>query len=385
MSELSNGIRPEVRSRLLATSSAMSLAACLFASTNGAAAESDQPTVWIELGGQFELIATSQDAFEPPFSTRQPSILPIIPGDPQIAPGSVQKPLDSSFGFEGKISVEPESSDWMFSAGVRYGRSSGAKHIHHQTVPKSFYFQNGSYHKYIPVRPTYGKFADAVTHKNESHTILDFQAGKDVGLGIFGRHGQTIVNVGVRFAQFHSDTQMMLSSGPDPIGYKYLGTAIKLPNPRPFTYRGKLQASRNFAGLGPSASWDASALIMETGNDAAFTFDWGVNASLLFGHQKANVQHQTSEYYRPPGSKNPNAENYPVYQTGSKHSRSRSVVVPNVGGMAGISLKFPNAKVSLGYRADFFFGAMDGGIDTRNSETLGFHGPFATISIGLGR
>jgi hypothetical protein len=40
--------------------------------------------------------------------------------------------------------------------------------------------------------------------------------------------------------------------------------------------------------------------------------------------------------------------------------------------------------VSFGYRADFFFGAMDGGIDTRNTSTVSFHGPFATISIGLG-
>jgi hypothetical protein len=36
------------------------------------------------------------------------------------------------------------------------------------------------------------------------------------------------------------------------------------------------------------------------------------------------------------------------------------------------------------YRADFFFGAMDGGIDTAKKENVGFYGPFATISIGLG-
>jgi len=39
--------------------------------------------------------------------------------------------------------------------------------------------------------------------------------------------------------------------------------------------------------------------------------------------------------------------------------------------------------VSLGYRADFFFGAVDGGIDTRVSKTLGLNGPYATISVGL--
>ena len=64
--------------------------------------------------------------------------------------------------------------------------------------------------------------------------------------------------------------------------------------------------------------------------------------------------------------------------------RSRSVVVPNLGGFAGLSMNYPNAKVSFGYRADFFFGAMDTGIDARHSSNVGFHGPFATISIGLG-
>jgi len=40
--------------------------------------------------------------------------------------------------------------------------------------------------------------------------------------------------------------------------------------------------------------------------------------------------------------------------------------------------------VSLGYRADFFFGAMDTGIDTAKRTTTGFFGPFATVSIGIG-
>ena len=36
-----------------------------------------------------------------------------------------------------------------------------------------------------------------------------------------------------------------------------------------------------------------------------------------------------------------------------------------------------------GALADFFFGAMDGGIDTRKTEDEKFYGPFATISLGL--
>jgi hypothetical protein len=66
------------------------------------------------------------------------------------------------------------------------------------------------------------------------------------------------------------------------------------------------------------------------------------------------------------------------------HARSRSVVVPNIGGFAGLSFIYDAAKLTLGYRADFFFGAMDTGIDARKTSDVGFHGPFTTISIGLG-
>jgi hypothetical protein len=60
------------------------------------------------------------------------------------------------------------------------------------------------------------------------------------------------------------------------------------------------------------------------------------------------------------------------------------VAVPNLGGFAGVSWRYQNAKVSFGYRADEFFGAMDGGLDKHKSENVGFFGPYANISIGLG-
>jgi hypothetical protein len=65
-------------------------------------------------------------------------------------------------------------------------------------------------------------------------------------------------------------------------------------------------------------------------------------------------------------------------------TRARNVVAPNLGGFAALSYRFTNAKLSMGYRADFFFNALDRGIDVRQSTTLGYHGPFATVSIGLG-
>jgi hypothetical protein len=37
----------------------------------------------------------------------------------------------------------------------------------------------------------------------------------------------------------------------------------------------------------------------------------------------------------------------------------------------------------LGYRADFFFGAIDGGVDTRKTADRNFYGPYLGIGIGL--
>jgi hypothetical protein len=123
-------------------------------------------------------------------------------------------------------------------------------------------------------------------------------------------------------------------------------------------------------------------------------FDWGANAAVLFGRQKASVHHyQTGRYW----AKNHKTANggtdfcvahyscvYLLLPPAGGHTSNRSVTVPNIGGFAGLSYRYQNAKISLGYRADFFFGAIDGGIDGHHSETLNMSGPFATISFGLG-
>ena len=47
------------------------------------------------------------------------------------------------------------------------------------------------------------------------------------------------------------------------------------------------------------------------------------------------------------------------------------------------SARYRNAKINFGYRADFFFNAMDGGQDTAKSYGRGFYGPYLNLSIGL--
>jgi len=295
-----------------------------------------------------------------------------------VTPLQAQQPPKFSFGGEARISFQPEGSDWIFSASARLGRSSNFRHVHHQgdaTHPKYF---NG-----VPtgVGETVTNFADTQAEHRENHAVLDFLVGKDVGLGMFGRETSSTLSFGVRFAQFASKATFDARARPDlDISYKYaFGGAIKIPKFYFHTYHATGQASRSFRGMGPSISWNGSTPFAGDAQSGEIVFDWGINASLLFGRQKTHARHQeTGRYY----AHNHYTTVYPPSPGG--HTNMRNITVPNVGGMAGVSFRRGDAKVSFGYRADFFFGAVDGGIDTRNSETLGFKGPFASISVGIG-
>jgi|HubBroStandDraft_2_1064218.scaffolds.fasta_scaffold17739_3 hypothetical protein len=376
MSELvQNKHRASIRLQLLTTASALALAGAAFSSAR-ADNIANKPPVWIELGGEFEQIADSQESFDPPFSSLEFATGPLKSGVAQIPRGDVQHPLKASFGAEGKALFEPQGTDWVFSAGIRYGQSSGAKHLHGSSQPQPYHFFS------ISLRRDSPEFSDATAKKSEKHAIIDFQAGKDVGLGLFG---SSVMNVGIRMAQFHTDLSTSLDRDPNNGGYEYFfGHNLPSQNARDFQMVAK--AVRNFHGIGPSLSWEGTTPIAKNAENAQFVFDWGINAAILFGRQRANVSHKTYEVSHPPPSKgNPSNLALPVYSHPTPvPTRSRTVAVPNIGGMAGVSLRFPNAKISLGYRADFFFGAMDGGIGTAHKENIGFYGPFASVSIGLG-
>jgi iron complex outermembrane recepter protein len=368
---------PTIRWKLLSTVSAAALiaSACMAQASGN---DADRPLIWIELGGQAENIAGQGEVFAPAFLAAYPNSSVLWNG---VTPLQAQKPPKFSFGEEGKISFQPKDSDWVFAAAVRVGRSSNFRHVDHQT--------SGTYAKYLNGVPgnlyTAADFADTQVHHRESHAILDFSVGKDVGLGIFGHDGSSILSVGVRFAQFTSKSTFDIRARPDlSVTYKYFSyyyNSFKIPHPKFHTYHATGQALRSFRGVGPSLSWNGSAPFAGNPQDGEVTFDWGANAALLFGKQRARVQHQESAHF-----KSGIGVNYAsVYQHPPRgHINARSVSVPDIGVFAGLSYRYDDARISLGYRADFFFGAVDGGIDTHKSTTLGFNGPYASISVGIG-
>jgi hypothetical protein len=390
MSELvSAHAKQNIRWDLLSGVSAAALLA-ICATDAAHASDTDRPTVWIELGAQVDRIDGGAQRFVPPFE-------PLITAAGFTSPQQTDRNPRYANGIEGKISFAPEGSDWVFSAALRYGRSNRTRSLHEQQSVEDAHFTRHAtaidfYQLVTIIEPYAHRFADTVSRRNESHTLVDFQAGKDVGLGLFG---SSVLNAGVRFAQFESKSAVTVAADPDfAFHYKYFtqpnrninGQIVtlfgKVPQQSWHIYNASAMTRNSFHGIGPMLSWNASLPVAGNADRMEVLFDWGVNGAVLFGRQKTQVHHQSSARYASIynyGQPIVTAQSRPPDQT-----RTRSVVVPNLGGFAGMSLKFPNAKVSLGYRADFFFGAMDGGIDSRKNYDRNFHGPFATISIGLG-
>lgn len=389
MSELiqATAYQKGTRWRLLLGASTLSFMAYLGSSTTGLAEDQDKPQVWIDLGGQLSRLGNGQEAYSPSLMNDRPAMFD--------ASAPHEKPPLFSLDEEGKITFQPNGADWLVSASVRYGRSTSNHNAHQQTYPDRFYlyFTFGGQPTSFARYPNGAKFADTETHVNESHAILDFQVGKDVGLGLFGRSGSSVVSAGVRFAQFSSKSSISLKSNPDwhfnytylPFLVTYIGlTSSKIAIGQAFHSRiANLQATRSFHGIGPSISWSASAPFAGNADSGQLSLDWGINGAILFGRQRATVHHDTRQYYQTSGfGGNPHRN---ITGTPQSHTtaRSRAVTVPNAGGFAGLSFRYTNAKISMGYRADFFFNAIDGGIDARKSYDRNFYGPYATVSIGL--
>jgi len=408
MSELINTQtgRNEFRRQLLTTVSALALIGNVYGAQDAKAdGDTDRPTLWIELGGQLEQQTGQGDPYAPSFVANNLD----SPAFKPVSPLHVEKPPLFSNGAEAGLTFEPAGTDWVFSASIRYGRSTGHKkflqshiltHTAHRTFAHRHYIyitpHSGYYGSLYVIKQTVHQTAPqtaaVLVTQSQSHAIIDFAVGRDVGVGMFG--GASNFNAGVRFAQFASRTFGTINARQDKFltfynAYSQIHFHTQFPTALwrkagegNHIYRAAIQSRRDFHGVGPSVSWNASLPVFGEAQAGILSVDWGANAAVLFGRQRASGSHHTAGYYHlftPPPSLHPTQ-----YTKAGVFNRSKTIVVPNVGGFAGLSFNFTNAKVSAGYRGDFFFGAMDTGNDARKTKTVDFYGPFATISIGIG-
>lgn len=351
--------------------------AALLASLGGAVAAeaNDHPSVWLELGGRLERVDGRQELFLPDFTRLNADTDVFSP----LSAAETQRSPRYSVGGEARLSFQPNMSDWVFSAAIRFGRSNSSRLVHQQkhATPVPLRFDFGTSAAYV--RRYHTSFFDTQTMARESHMILDFQVGKDVGLGLFGA-GNSSLSFGIRVAQFNVASRADLYAVPNI--YYGTGFANALHAHRTF-YEAHGNIRSSFQGIGPTVSWNASAPLAGDEHDASLDIDWGINAAVLFGRQKTyGSQSSAGTYYQKYGLGRYRAT--ALYARLTNISRQNSVIVPNVGGFAAISYRLPSAKISLGYRVDGFFGAMDSGIGSRVKSDRSFYGPFATISVGLG-
>jgi iron complex outermembrane receptor protein len=337
--------------------------------------DNGKPPLWIEIGSQFEYAVGESNPFTPPFVTTTNWT-----GNDLISPVRQQETIPYSFGGDGSLSYQPSDSDWIVSASIRFGRWASNRLIHQQlktpTAEDKIFSHYGT-------AVAYPRYAQTNTDKSEEHVIADFDAGKDVGLGMFGSEGTSTFDLGVRFAQFAAQSTVAIRARPD-VRFEKLtfGTYARFYLPLYHEYYGSAGRVEKFHGVGPSISWKASMPVAGDPQNGELAFDWGANAAVLFGRQRAITHHHTSGSYHYRSGFSPKTA---VLPTGNgAANRNRAVAVPNLGGFIDISMNYRNAKVSFGYRADEFFGAMDGGLDTYKAGNVGFFGPFANLSIGLG-
>ena len=339
-----------LRRLFLTTVSALALFA-VASPAEAAANDADNPLVWVELGGQFDAVNDGHDAFTPPY------LLTPRPSFETGSPESLQHGPHLGWDADIKLTLQPAESDLVLSASVRYGRSLRSRKEHNQPPPIAISAYSGY---------AFGPFAfyEGTARTLDTHMIADFRAGRDVGLGMFGLRGSSVLSLGVRYANFDSTSDTQLSSQPT-----ILPTAAHL-------FHATAHIHRSFAGVGPSISWDASTPFVGNPENGSLWLDWGANAAILFGKQNVGGSHETREQAR--------VTSGAIYSHHPLIARSHGRNVPNVGGFAAFSYRLQDVKLSVGYRADLFFGAIDGGVDVAKSYDRGFYGPFASISIGIG-
>ena len=141
---------------------------------------------------------------------------------------------------------------------------------------------NGALPKYA------GAFSDTLQHSSEKHIIADFQAGKDIGLGLFGCNGTSTLNAGVRFASFSANSSTHISARP--FAFYYYNVQFN-------QYFLSGHQARSFKGVGPSLTWNASAALAGNPDRGELTLDWGISGAVLFGRQKAKTDHKTSAFH----------------------------------------------------------------------------------------
>jgi len=303
------------------------------------------------------------------------------------------------------LAYQPTGSAWSIRTAYRYGRANtGAARTHASNFqdikacrfPVGYEFICENYAPWLG-NVRVANFQDAQASTRERHDIVDFDIGREVGIGAV----QSRLSGGLRYAQFKSSTQWAGGAAGEwnvPAGWGfynwyYLDTSKYASFEK---FRGDLSVNREFKGAGPMLDWDGSADLLGNEQSGRVQIDWSVAAGVLFGKTKASLAGREKEtLYDGPLYAVPDPSQ--TYVTGSvskvagepvittfSGSRSNSVTVPVVDLSLGLAYDIGRVKLGTGYHWERYFNVLDGGVAERKKYDRTFDGPYFKIAVGFG-
>ncbi len=294
------------------SASAIAMMAAAGGAQQAVAADHTEGEVTLELQGQFDFV--DDGAIE---------IAPV--------PDALQRPLTTpgdGGDVAGTVTYQPHGSPWSFAFGVRYGQTSNRSHA----------FQY-----------TYSKYALNVQAKHRrEHIVVDFEVGKDVGVGLLGP-GKTTIGAGIRYAHFSATTRGSFTSA------KYGAYVIAAGS---FSTRNENDA------VGPRF-FIRQSTVLPGGH--GLSLDWGVGGGVLFGRQTVRTDVTLST-----GS----------YNVLGGLNRGHDRATPMVDTFVQLNWKSPRSPLSIGvgYRLDEYFDVLDGGFGRSRQINDLEHGPFLALT-----
>jgi outer membrane receptor protein involved in Fe transport len=342
----------------------------------------DPYALTVELGGQIQRQDAPYQSLAPDFANAFSQAI-----DPRAAQ---QRDLDWGDGRDVTLMYRPAGSPWTVSAGLRHGRTnSGITRLHREEAsgPKACSFPiagigslfcdpNSS--KYSPYNFRAAMdWSDASAVNREEHTLVDFEVGRDLGVGAF--NVKSSLALGLRYAQFRSSTDATMYGIPDwehlPDGWANIPVASHY-------YGASLAAARKFKGAGPTLSWDASKRLLGDELTGHVDLDWSATGGVLFGKQWSAVGgfEQRGEFL---GTYNTRPRPA-VAKVPFSFDRSGSATVPLLDLAVGVSYEVQRFKLSTGYRWERYFNVLDAGYAEREDYDRTIDGPYFKIAVGFG-
>jgi hypothetical protein len=221
-------------------------------------------------------------------------------------------------------------------------------------------------------------FSDTAVSSHESHTVVDFAVGKDVGLGLGLAHSS--LEAGLRYADFSSKTDVWMSGVTDWQIPDYWVAAKYSQHDR---FGADLAADRDFEGAGPVLSWKAAHALLGSDDAGHVNLDWALTGGLLFGRQRAEIKgSQSAEYFNEKYGGYPSAPNPAT--TPINIARSKSATVPVIDLSLGLSYEIQRVELSTGYRWERYQNVLDAGFTEHKAYDRTIDGPYFKVSLGFG-